>query len=88
MHLSIIRWYHGPISREDAERLLTSQNNGTFLIRDSQSFPGDYTLSVGLVKVYVGPMHGKAVCMITTQPIVASTNVWKTIALPRMLLER
>ncbi|KAE8574610.1 hypothetical protein XENTR_v10003502 [Xenopus tropicalis] len=36
-------WYHGPLPRQDAERLLVS--NGDFLIRDSISSPGDYVLS-------------------------------------------
>ncbi|XP_040292543.1 breast cancer anti-estrogen resistance protein 3 homolog [Bufo bufo] len=36
-------WYHGPLSRQEAERLL--QKDGDFLIRDSLSSPGDYVLS-------------------------------------------
>ncbi|KAL5481915.1 hypothetical protein EMCRGX_G022190 [Ephydatia muelleri] len=44
--LKSMPWFHGQISREEAERLLTSQSNGTFLIRDSQTYPGDYTLSI------------------------------------------
>nr|KAG8542558.1 hypothetical protein GDO81_026510 [Engystomops pustulosus] len=36
-------WYHGPLSRQEAERLL--QTDGDFLIRDSLSSPGDYVLS-------------------------------------------
>ncbi|XP_041839434.1 breast cancer anti-estrogen resistance protein 3 homolog isoform X2 [Melanotaenia boesemani] len=36
-------WYHGPLSRENAESLF--ENNGDFLVRDSSSVPGDYVLS-------------------------------------------
>ncbi|KAM9296877.1 breast cancer anti-estrogen resistance protein 3 homolog [Gastrophryne carolinensis] len=36
-------WYHGPLSRQDAEKLL--KNEGDFLIRDSLSSTGDYVLS-------------------------------------------
>eukprot|EP00128_Syssomonas_multiformis_P016763 Colp12_sorted_trinity150504_noHs@12380 len=40
-------WFHGRIKRGDAEKLLmSSQNVGTFLIRESESRPGDYSLSV------------------------------------------
>lgn len=36
-------WYHGPLSRQEAEGLL--HTDGDFLIRDSLSSPGDYVLS-------------------------------------------
>ncbi|XP_026469922.1 breast cancer anti-estrogen resistance protein 3 homolog [Ctenocephalides felis] len=36
-------WYHGPIPRARAERLLV--NDGDFLVRDCSSQPGDYVLS-------------------------------------------
>ncbi|XP_015784850.1 protein enhancer of sevenless 2B [Tetranychus urticae] len=39
-------WYHGRISRADAERLLISQHEGAFLIRVSESSPSDFSLSV------------------------------------------
>nr|CAH7742179.1 unnamed protein product [Callosobruchus chinensis] len=43
-----ISWYHGKLSREDAEDLLKqeSEKNGLFLVRDSISSIGDYVLSV------------------------------------------
>ncbi|KAL5516935.1 hypothetical protein EMCRGX_G002386 [Ephydatia muelleri] len=44
--LKSMPWFHGQISRAESNRLLTSQSNGTFLIRNSQTYPGDYTLSV------------------------------------------
>eukprot|EP00731_Ephydatia_muelleri_P002170 Em0001g2170a len=44
--LKSVTWFHGQISRAESERLLTSQSNGTFLIRDSNTYPGDYTLSL------------------------------------------
>ena len=41
-------WFHGRISREDAEKLLlfSPPKNGLFLVRESQNYPGDYTLCV------------------------------------------
>ncbi|CAG9816838.1 unnamed protein product [Phaedon cochleariae] len=39
-------WFHGKISREDAENLLRPRSDGLFLIRESTNFPGDYTLCV------------------------------------------
>ncbi|XP_022666879.1 tyrosine-protein phosphatase non-receptor type 11-like isoform X2 [Varroa destructor] len=41
------RWFHGPLLGRDAERLLLDKaRNGGFLVRESQSKPGDYVLSV------------------------------------------
>lgn len=36
-------WYHGKMSRRDAERLL--QMDGDFLVRDSLTNPGQYVLT-------------------------------------------
>uniref|UniRef100_A0A8C8JIQ2 protein-tyrosine-phosphatase n=1 Tax=Oncorhynchus tshawytscha TaxID=74940 RepID=A0A8C8JIQ2_ONCTS len=41
------RWYHGHLSGRDAEKLLTDKGKpGSFLVRESQSKPGDFVLSV------------------------------------------
>uniref|UniRef100_A0A8C6P1H5 protein-tyrosine-phosphatase n=1 Tax=Nothobranchius furzeri TaxID=105023 RepID=A0A8C6P1H5_NOTFU len=41
------RWYHGHLSGKDAEKLLTDKGKaGSFLVRESQSQPGDFVLSV------------------------------------------
>uniref|UniRef100_A0A914X129 Tyrosine-protein kinase n=1 Tax=Plectus sambesii TaxID=2011161 RepID=A0A914X129_9BILA len=37
-------WLHGLIMREEAERMLTNKPDGTFLVRESTNYPGDYTL--------------------------------------------
>lgn len=39
-------WFHGNISRENAENLLSARTDGLFLVRESTNFPGDYTLCV------------------------------------------
>ncbi|XP_061173254.1 tyrosine-protein kinase CSK-like isoform X2 [Saccostrea echinata] len=56
VHLQAMPWYHGKISREEAEALLNNfREEGDFLIRDSVHFHGDYTLSIyfeGLVDHY------------------------------------
>jgi len=45
-HPSPPRWFHGKISREQAELLLTPPETGLFLVRESTNYPGDYTLCV------------------------------------------
>lgn len=43
----VFRWYHGHLSGRDAEKLLTEKGKpGSFLVRESQSKPGDFVLSV------------------------------------------
>ncbi|XP_076305631.1 growth factor receptor-bound protein 2-like [Tachypleus tridentatus] len=39
-------WYYGRITRADAEKLLLNKHDGAFLIRVSESSPGDFSLSV------------------------------------------
>ncbi|KAK9746407.1 Variant SH3 domain [Popillia japonica] len=39
-------WYYGKITRADAEKLLSTKHDGAFLIRISESSPGDFSLSV------------------------------------------
>lgn len=43
----ISRWFHGHLSGREAEKLLTEKGkHGSFLVRESQSHPGDFVLSV------------------------------------------
>lgn len=42
----ICSWFHGRITRQQAEDLLQPPEDGRFLVRESTSFPGDYTLCV------------------------------------------
>ncbi|KAK7867902.1 hypothetical protein R5R35_002825 [Gryllus longicercus] len=44
--LSGMPWFHGKISRDRAEQLLSPKEDGLFLVRESTNFPGDYTLCV------------------------------------------
>ena len=44
-------WYHGDISWEDAEERLEAQDSDCFLVRKSQSQPGEYVLSVSFGRV-------------------------------------
>ncbi|OAD62181.1 Tyrosine-protein phosphatase non-receptor type 11 [Eufriesea mexicana] len=40
------RWFHGHLSAKEAERLMLERGkNGSFLVRESQSKPGDFVLS-------------------------------------------
>lgn len=39
-------WYYGKITRAEAEKLLDQQPEGCFLVRISESSPGDFSLSV------------------------------------------
>lgn len=43
---AFLRWFHGKITREQAERLLYPPETGLFLVRESTNYPGDYTLCV------------------------------------------
>jgi hypothetical protein len=40
------RFFHVAISGLEAEEMLQAEPNGTFLIRESTSLPGEYALSV------------------------------------------
>jgi hypothetical protein len=42
----VCSWFHGKISRDRAEQLLSPKEDGLFLVRESTNFPGDYTLCV------------------------------------------
>ncbi|MCL4136561.1 UNVERIFIED_CONTAM: hypothetical protein GTU68_017217 [Idotea baltica] len=42
-------WYYGRITRADAEKLLSNKHEGAFLVRISESSPGDFSLSVKCV---------------------------------------
>ena len=44
---NILRWFFGKIPRAKAEEMLSKQrHDGAFLIRESESAPGDFSLSV------------------------------------------
>lgn len=49
----IISWYYGRITRAEAEKLLHDKHEGAFLIRISESSPGDFSLSVKYVINFV-----------------------------------
>ncbi|XP_034443468.1 tyrosine-protein kinase CSK-like isoform X1 [Hippoglossus hippoglossus] len=44
--LSLMPWFHGKITRNQAEELLVPPETGLYLVRESTNFPGDYTLCV------------------------------------------
>ncbi|XP_076443663.1 tyrosine-protein kinase CSK-like isoform X2 [Babylonia areolata] len=44
--LHAMPWFHGKITRQEAEELLKPREDGLFLIRESSNYPGDYTLCV------------------------------------------
>lgn len=44
--LTFSSWFHGSITREQAESLLQDKEDGVFLVRDSVHYRGDFTLSV------------------------------------------
>ncbi|XP_047985430.1 tyrosine-protein kinase Shark [Leguminivora glycinivorella] len=58
-----VDWFHGKISRESAEKLLKEEGeDGVFLVRESNTSPGDYVLSVlhqGEVVHYQIRRHGE-----------------------------
>ena len=44
-------WFHGKMTREEAEKKLDVTKDGHFLVRESNNFPGDYTLCVRYVVI-------------------------------------
>ena len=48
--LNDMTWFHGKIKRDEVDKLLLkdvwTSRDGTFLVRESTNFPGDYTLCV------------------------------------------
>ena len=44
--LVFYRWYHGSITRHEAENALRLHEEGSFLVRNSESSSNDYSLSV------------------------------------------
>ncbi|UYV74394.1 ABL1 [Cordylochernes scorpioides] len=44
--LAPLEWYHGPLSRHQAEFLLSSGGTGSFLVRASESSPGQHSISL------------------------------------------
>ncbi|XP_077453322.1 tyrosine-protein kinase CSK-like isoform X1 [Stigmatopora argus] len=42
--LNLMPWFHGKITRVEAESLLSPPEKGLFLVRESNNYPGDYTL--------------------------------------------
>lgn len=39
-------WYHGKVSRSEAEYLLSSGINGSFLVRESETSIGQFSISL------------------------------------------
>ncbi|XP_057693667.1 tyrosine-protein kinase CSK-like isoform X2 [Corythoichthys intestinalis] len=53
--LNLMPWFHGKITRLQAESLLSPPEDGLFLVRESTNYPGDYTLCLctdGMVEHY------------------------------------
>ena len=70
-------WYHGQISRNAAEYLLSSGINGSFLVRESESSPGQLSISLR----YDGRVYHYRVSMTTdSKYYVSSENRFSTIA--------
>lgn len=42
----LFRWYHGSITRIEAESLLRVHQEGSYLVRNSESTKQDYSLSL------------------------------------------
>ena len=58
------RWFHGRLSSKECERLLLAKGKqGSYLVRESQSQPGQYALAVrcnnGVQQVIISHKEGK-----------------------------
>jgi tyrosine-protein phosphatase non-receptor type 11 len=61
------RWFHGHISGKDAEKLLLDKGkNGSYLVRESQSKPGDFVLTV---RIDDKVTHVMVRCHVSVRPI-------------------
>lgn len=83
--LQSFEWFHGSISKKDVDKLLTAPGNtrGTFLVRESETRPGTYALSVldedpqkgRVVKHYrINNMDNGTGCYITTKQTFTSLD--------------
>ena len=64
-------WYHGKIPRSTAEYLLNSGIDGSFLVRESESNPGEHTISLrfdGRCHHYRVGKHGSRVSIMPENP--------------------
>ena len=67
-HMMECLWYHGQISCEEAERRLCGAPNGHFLVRDSESHPGGYGISL---------MHqGKVTHFLIQRTMAGAYEIW------------
>lgn len=46
IHPDRCNWFHGKITRDQAEQVMSSATDGQFLVKESNSYPGDYVLFV------------------------------------------
>ena len=63
-------WFHGNITRAQAELSLSSGINGSFLVRESESKPGQYSISLrydGRVFHYRIHFDGQSKCYVTPE---------------------
>lgn len=51
------RWYHGALTRSEAESLLTLCKECSYLVRNSQTSRNDYSLSLRYCIVVCFPSH-------------------------------
>jgi len=76
-------WYHGPISRNAAEYLLSSGINGSFLVRESESSPGQRSISLrceGRVYHYrINEDTEGKVSIVAKSVIFSSTESWYSV---------
>ncbi len=71
-------WYHGPVSRSAAEYLLSSLINGSFLVRESESSPGQLSISLRYEgRVYHYRINTASDGKVGLKTTAAFTLLWK-----------
>lgn len=71
-------WYHGPVSRSAAEYLLSSLINGSFLVRESESSPGQLSISLRYEgRVYHYRINTASDGKVGLKTTAAFTFLWK-----------
>lgn len=77
--LAIYRWYHGVMEREDADKRLMSGINGSYLIRESKTERGKYSISVKMDGIsYHYRIHQEKTITNTAYPGVNGTDAIKS----------
>lgn len=76
MLVCVCRWFAGRVSRLEAEKRLRWQDTGVFLVRESESAPGEFSVSVRSVNAHT---HTRETSL-TSRPSVVYSHIVMVIS--------